>query len=83
MDNQATQKPKQRRIDIVDFVKTFQTSDSRQEVANKLGVTYGSIASREKTLRKAGVNLKVMEKQPRGIQIDADALNALIEQVDG
>jgi len=71
-----------KRVDIVDFVTTFQASNSRQEVADKLGVTYGSIASREKTLRKAGVNLKVMPKQPRGIQIDTDALNALIASVD-
>jgi hypothetical protein len=71
-----------KRVDIVDFVTTFQDCESRQECANKLGVTYGSIASREKTLRKAGVNLKVMQKQPRGIQIDADALNALISSVD-
>ena len=74
---------KQRRTSVVDFVKTWQASESRQQVADALGVTYGSIASREKTLRKAGVNLKVMAKQPRGIQIDANALNDLISQIDG
>ena len=76
-------KEKQRRVAAVDFVKTWQASESRQEVADKLGVTYGSVASREKTLRKAGVNIKTMERQQRGIKIDADALNALISEVDG
>ncbi len=76
-------KEKQRRVAAVDFVKTWQSSESRQEVADKLGVTYGSVASREKTLRKAGVNIKTMERQQRGIKIDADALNALISEVDG
>tara|TARA_Y100000310_G_C20529298_1_gene737632 strand:- start:222 stop:458 length:237 start_codon:yes stop_codon:yes gene_type:complete len=74
---------KQKRTNVVDFVKTWQASESRQQVADALGVTYGSIASREKTLRKAGVNLKIMAKQPRGIQIDANALNNLISQIDG
>ena len=74
---------KQKRTNVVDFVKAWQASESRQQVADALGVTYGSIASREKTLRKAGVNLKVMAKQPRGIQIDANALNDLISQIDG
>jgi biotin operon repressor len=71
-----------KRTDVVDFVKTWQASSSRQQVADALGVTYGSIASREKTLRKAGVNLKEMQKQPRGIQIDANLLNSLIAQID-
>ena len=76
-------KEKQRRVAAVDFVTTWQSSESRQEVADKLGVTYGSVASREKTLRKAGVNIKTMERQQRGIKIDANALNALISEVDG
>jgi biotin operon repressor len=71
------------KADVVDFVKTWQDSDSRQSVADQLGVTYGSIVSREKTLRKHGVNLKVMPKQPRGIQINANALNDLIASIDG
>ena len=71
-----------KRTDVVDFVQTWQASNSRQQVADTLGVTYGSIASREKTLRKAGVNLKEMPKQPRGIQIDANLLNSLIAQID-
>jgi|TARA_B100000131_G_C18106763_1_gene608140 biotin operon repressor len=71
------------RTDVVEFVKTWQASGSRQEVADKLDVTYGSIVSREKTLRKHGVNLKVMAKQPRGIQINANALNDLIAEIDG
>ena len=76
-------KEKQRRVAAVDFVTTWQSSERRQEVADKLGGTYGSVASREKTLRKAGVNIKTMERQQRGIKIDADALNALISEVDG
>ena len=76
-------KEKQRRVAAVDFVKTWQSSESRQEVADKLGVTYGSVASREKTLRKAGVNIKTMERQQRCIKIDSDSLNALISEVDG
>ena len=80
---QQTQQKQQKRTSVIDFVRSWQSSESRQQVADALGVTYGSIASREKTLRKAGVNLKIMAKQPRGIQIDANALNELISQIDG
>jgi len=74
---------KNKRSTASEFVRLWQASDSRREVAQSLGVTYGSIVSREKTLRKAGVNLKAMEKQPRGIQIDTNALNLLISEIDG
>ena len=74
---------KAKRSTAAEFVRLWQESDSRREVAQSLGVTYGSIVSREKTLRKAGVNLKEMKKQPRGIQIDTNALNLLISQIDG
>jgi|TARA_R100000908_G_scaffold63926_1_gene46181 hypothetical protein len=70
------------RTDVVEFVKVWQASESRQQVADALEVTYGSIVSREKTLRKHGVNLKVFPKQPRGIQINANALNDLIAEID-
>lgn len=79
---EVTKKQKQRRVDVVEFVKAWQACETRSEVASTLGVTYGAIASREKNLRKHGVNLKEMEKGQRGIQIDADALNALIAQCD-
>ena len=46
------------RTDVVEFVKVWQASESRQQVADALEVTYGSVVSREKTLRKHGVNLK-------------------------
>tara|TARA_R110000751_G_scaffold154747_1_gene259887 strand:+ start:162 stop:446 length:285 start_codon:yes stop_codon:yes gene_type:complete len=78
-----TETVKVKRSSASEFVRLWQSSDSRREVAQGLGVTYGSIVSREKTLRKAGVNLKEMQKQPRGIQIDANALNLLISQIDG
>ena len=74
---------KPKRSTAAEFVTLWQSSDSRKQVADALGVTYGSIVSREKTLRKAGVNLKEMQKQPRGIQIDTNALNMLISQIDG
>jgi len=74
---------KAKRSTASEFVRLWQSSDSRREVAQGLGVTYGSVVSREKTLRKAGVNLKEMQKQPRGIQIDTNALNLLISQIDG
>ena len=74
---------KSNRSTAAEFVQLWQSSDSRKQVADALGVTYGSVVSREKTLRKAGVNLKEMKKQPRGIQIDANAPNMLISQIDG
>ena len=43
---------KQKRVPAADFVRVWQGCESRQEVADRLGVTYGSVASREKTLRK-------------------------------
>jgi transposase len=71
-----------KRSSAVEFVSVWQQSNSRREVAEALEVSYGSIVSREKTMRKAGVQLKEMPKQQRGIKIDADALNLLISQID-
>tara|TARA_Y100000361_G_scaffold124954_1_gene118304 strand:+ start:457 stop:708 length:252 start_codon:yes stop_codon:yes gene_type:complete len=73
-------KNKRKRTSSEDFVVAWQKSESRQEVANKLEITYGAVSSREKNFRKAGVHLKEMPKAQRGIGIDANHLNNLIDK---
>jgi len=59
-----------------EFVITWQSSDSINEVSEKLGLTYASVASRAKIYRSKGVNLK---KYERCGKIDVDDLNDLID----
>ena len=75
-------KNKRKRTSPKDFVLAWQKRESRQEVANKLEITYGAVSSREKNFRKRGVDLKEMPKAQRGIGIDANALNQLIAEVN-
>lgn len=62
-----------------DFVKAFITADSTAEVAEKTGLTIGSVRLRASKLRKAGVNLPTFVRKPR--PIDVDALNELIKKL--
>ena len=70
-----------RRIPAEDFVVSFQAGESKSAVAEDLGLTYGAVVSREKNLRKAGVNLKQMPRQPRGNGLDVSGLNELIDRI--
>ena len=69
------------RTSVEEFVKIFQDSATRQDAAERLGVAYGSVVSREKNLRKKGVNLKVMPRKERSNGLDVDALNKMIDEL--
>lgn len=71
-------KSKRKNIDGVTFVRTFQESESYEEVAEKLGLEKGSVISRAMQYRKKGVNLKRFASKRGAPPLDVDALNALI-----
>lgn len=69
------------RTQATDFVRTWQTSSTRKEVAAKLGITYGAVISREKAFRKKNIPLKVLSSvQNRGGRINVEELTALCEE---
>ena len=67
------------RTSVEEFIKVFQASEDRSTAAEALGVAYGSVVSREKNLRKLGVNLKVMPRKQRSNGLDVAALNDMID----
>jgi len=58
------------------FVQAYMLCDSYSELAEELGLSDASVASRANKLRKLGVNLPKYAKAAKAI--DVDALNALI-----
>lgn len=60
-----------------DFVKTWQTASTVNGAAEKLGVSRNVVSQLAVKMRKGGVKLKRMTKQP--VVIDAAALNKLIK----
>ena len=62
------------------FIKAWMTSDTRQEVAEKLGVNQNTVYMRSNTLRKKGVQLpKLSQERKRGINVSQ--LNSLIKSL--
>ena len=71
----SKEKAKVRRpiVPAEDFVEAWQTSDTRQEVADKTGLSVASASARAGWFRKQGVPLKSFRTK----QIDVAALKAL------
>lgn len=67
------------RLSDEEFVRIWESSSSRQEVADRCGVTGAAVGMRAQKLRELGVELKkFMRGRPKKI-IRVDDLNALIE----
>lgn len=65
-----------------EFVKIWESSNSRQEVANLCGVTGAAVGMRAQKLRSMGVDLKhFLRGRPKKV-IDVAMLNSLIEKLD-
>jgi hypothetical protein len=60
------------------FVEAWQTSDSADEVASKLGMPKPIVHARASTYRQAGIKLKAMARFAKN-KIDVDALNRKID----
>ena len=71
------------RVSAEDFIHIWQTSESREEVVDRLGQQMSTVITRSNNLRKAGVNLKkIAPTGTRGRKVlDVEGLNALIEQI--
>lgn len=74
-------KLKKKRIPSDVFIKTFQTSDSYKEVADKLNLTISCVYSRAKNYKTKGINLKKMPHQSRN-NIDIEEANKLISELE-
>lgn len=78
-DEQNGQKRTRNRYEVSseDFVKTWQSSNTAQEVSEKLKMPKSIVLARSAGYRKAGVKLKKMERNnPR--KLDVSALNTLV-----
>jgi hypothetical protein len=65
-----------------EFVRVWQAADTVGEVAEKMQISKNGVEATAMKLRKAGVGLKTMRKNPIRPEIDAEmvaALNKLIE----
>jgi hypothetical protein len=63
------------------FVEVWQTSNSAQEVADRTGMPLPIVHARASGYRKQGVKLKKMPRA-HGRQLDIEALNRLIEEIE-
>ena len=68
-----------KRISTLDFVKTWQESNSFDEFCKTTGMIAGSANNRATSLRQVGVQLKIFPKPPK---IDVNSLNILIEEIN-
>lgn len=59
-----------------EFVKAWQSSESIQEVADKLDIKYAAAYKRAEYFRLRGVKLKPISRKPG---IDVDTLNKLCD----
>ena len=69
-------------VSAEDFVEAWQLSETRDEVADRLGQKKQTVVNRAKKLVKAGVRLKEIRSAQRGRSpLDVSALNDLIDQI--
>lgn len=74
--------PKKRKkydVDQRKFVEVWQTSSTVKEAAERLGMPEAIVSSRASNYRIAGVNLKLMPKGRKGV--DVKALNEFLEEL--
>lgn len=64
-------------IDMGEFVSFYQSASSMSAVARHFNLPYSTTKQKVDSLRKAGVNLKVMPKKVRP-PLDVEGLNRLI-----
>jgi hypothetical protein len=77
-----SERPGRTKYDVTpaQFVAIWQTSETVQEVSDKLKMPEPIILARACSYRKAGVRLKKL-KRKRKPGVDVDALNRLIDQI--
>lgn len=63
------------------FITTWQTSETAQEVADKLGMPKAIVLARASSYRSDGIKLKKMKRDSKKA-LDVDALNRLIEKLN-
>jgi hypothetical protein len=64
-----------------DFITVWQTSDSAQQVSDKLKMPKAIVLARASTYRQSGIRLKKMKRRNRRA-LDVAALNRLIDELD-
>jgi hypothetical protein len=83
-------KPEGKSPSALEFARAFNDESvrTRKDVVDLLvkqgfHMTYGALVAREKNYREANVHLKELEAAPRGRRINAEAINAEIDQQVG
>ena len=84
MEKKAVENRKRRaKYDVTpeQFITAWQTSESADEVAEKLKMPKPIVLARVSSYRRAGLKLKKMPRRP-GKELDIERLNRLIEELD-
>ena len=66
-------------VDSETFVRTWQSSSTVEEVAQKLGMPASIANARAGGYRKKGINLKMMSKRENPHKLDIEKLNQLAQ----
>lgn len=69
-----------KKITQIEFVEIWETSESADEAAERLGISKDAAHARASNYRSKGVNLKSMPRKPR-TATDVDAMNQKIEEI--
>jgi len=77
---EGTIKTTKKRTGMEEFIRAFQSSNSRKEVATKLGMAVSNVYTREKAYRKSNINLKDMARASSN-KLNVDAANAIIAEM--
>ena len=64
------------------FIEAWETSSSVDQVAATLGMPKPIVMARKSNYTKLGIKLKKMPRKPVDRNLDVEALNALIEEID-
>jgi hypothetical protein len=62
------------------FIEAWETCNSADEVAEKLGMPKPIVHARASTYRQAGIKLKKMPRSTKNM-VDVEAMNRLIEEI--
>jgi hypothetical protein len=71
---------KQYGVTAMRFLEVWQSSNSAEEAAQRLGMPKAIANARASGYRKAGVNLKKMPRRPKN-RVDVEALNRKIDEL--
>lgn len=81
--NKVERKKRSPKIPDESFVRLHFESRTVQDLVSKTGLTLQAVNARIKSMKKAGVKLKELQKNKAGGKLDVAALNAILDELNG